>query len=181
MNILLNLPRLPILLLAVILSSTVFLTSCNSDKKQAASQYATNGSYATYPSDGHYNPYPTGSKPAPTSATNSQFQEYTEAPPPPSQPKKSSTTASTTSTKKKKSPTTGTSTSKTASTTKKKSTDSTTKSKTTSPASGTTYIVKQSETLYGIAHKNHVTVSKLKSVNNLTSDIIHPGMKLKIP
>ncbi len=183
----LHLPRHGLLLsfgLTILLSA--FLTSCKSTQGQDGAQYATNGQYATSPSDGHYNPYPSGGTPPATSSTQSQYQQYTEAPAPPSQPKKSST--STASTKKKKSTTSSSSNSKTASTTKKKSTDKTTSktadkstSKTTSAASGTTYAVKQGDTLYGIAHKNHVTISKLKSTNNLTSDSIHPGMKLKIP
>lgn len=168
-------PRLLLSFALAILLSTAFLTSCKTTNNQDGAQYATNGQYATYPSDGHYNPYPSGSKPPATSSTQSQYQQYNEAPPSPSQPKKSSASASTT--KKKKSPT---STSKTDSTTKKKSTGSTT-SKTASSGSGTTYIVKQTDTLYGISRKYHVTVSKLKSTNNLTSDSIHPGMKLKIP
>lgn len=170
-----------------ILFSTEFLTSCKTTKNQDGAQYATNGSYATSPSDGHYNPYPSGGTPAATSSTQSQYQQYNEAPPPPSQPKKS--TASATSSKKKSSTTGKTAaasksssiTKKTASTTTKKKTPGSTASKTTSSASGPTYVVKQSDTLYGIAHKKHVTVSKLKIANNLTSDVIRAGMKLKIP
>ncbi len=173
-------PSLSLSFNLAILLSTTFLSSCKTTEKQDGAQYATNGQYATYPSDGHYNPYPAGSKPLATSSTQSQYQQYNEAPPPPSQPKKSSTSASSTSTKKKKPSTSNSSTSKTASTTKKKPSGSTT-SKTASSASGTTYVVKQSDTLYGISRKFHVTVSKLKSTNNLTSDVIRSGMKLKIP
>ena len=44
------------------------------------------------------------------------------------------------------------------------------------------YIKKVSgDTLYGIARKFNTTVNDLKSLNNLTSDILQIGQKLKIP
>ncbi|WP_276609657.1 LysM peptidoglycan-binding domain-containing protein [Phragmitibacter flavus] len=43
------------------------------------------------------------------------------------------------------------------------------------------YTVKKGDTLYRIALNNGVTVSKLKSANGLTSDIIRPGQSLVIP
>lgn len=43
------------------------------------------------------------------------------------------------------------------------------------------YIVQDNETLYGIARAHHTTVNQLKAANNLKSNIIFVGSKLKIP
>jgi LysM repeat protein len=43
------------------------------------------------------------------------------------------------------------------------------------------YTVKSGDTLSRIAQKYHVTVSALKRKNNLKSDLIRTGQKLKIP
>ena len=44
-----------------------------------------------------------------------------------------------------------------------------------------TYTVQKGDTLYGIANKLGTTVSELKSINNLTSDILSIGQVLKVP
>ena len=44
-----------------------------------------------------------------------------------------------------------------------------------------TYTVQKGDTLYGIANKLGTTVSELKGVNNLTSDVLSIGQVLKVP
>ena len=43
------------------------------------------------------------------------------------------------------------------------------------------YIVKKGDTLYAIANKYDTTVDNLKSINNLTTDLLSIGQVLKIP
>ena len=43
-----------------------------------------------------------------------------------------------------------------------------------------TYIVKPNDSLYKIAEKYGTTITKIKNLNNLTSDTIYPGAILKI-
>jgi peptidoglycan DL-endopeptidase LytE len=47
-------------------------------------------------------------------------------------------------------------------------------------ASGSIYVVKSGDTLWGIAKSNGLTISGLKSMNGLTSDTIFPGQTLKV-
>ena len=49
------------------------------------------------------------------------------------------------------------------------------------PAGSTTYTVKSGDTLSGIAAQFGTTVQAIKSLNGLTSNVIHPGQVLKIP
>jgi peptidoglycan endopeptidase LytE len=54
---------------------------------------------------------------------------------------------------------------------------------TTTPSTtdaATTYTVKSGDTLYGIAKTYNTTVSQIKSLNNLTSDIIYVGQRLRV-
>ena len=43
-----------------------------------------------------------------------------------------------------------------------------------------TYTVKSGDSLYSIASKNNTTVAKLKSLNNLTSNKIQAGQKIRL-
>ncbi len=52
---------------------------------------------------------------------------------------------------------------------------------TVSTAKALTYTVKKGDSLGKIAKKFHVTVTSLKRINHLRSNIIYPGQKLKIP
>jgi LysM repeat protein len=50
-----------------------------------------------------------------------------------------------------------------------------------SASSGGTYTVKSGDSLWLIANRNKTTVAKLKAANNLTSETIKPGQKLRLP
>ena len=51
----------------------------------------------------------------------------------------------------------------------------------TPPADGTPYVVKARDSLARIAHLHHTSVAKLKTANNLNSDLLRIGQKLVIP
>lgn len=156
------------------------LVSCQSTKNTASTDpYATN-----FGADGGYNPYPGQSGYASPSTSYQapsypQAPTYTQAPtqsystPPSSDPyafsapktSPSGYSSSSSSTKKK----TSSSSAKKSTSTKKKS------------SSGSRYTVQKGDTLYGIARKKGTTVSKIRSANGLSGDIIRPGQSLKIP
>lgn len=56
----------------------------------------------------------------------------------------------------------------------------TTTASTSTTASGSTYVVKSGDTLWGISRTHGLSISGLKSLNGLTSDVIHPGQTLKV-
>jgi LysM repeat protein len=130
---------------------------------------AAGGEYPEYASDGGYNPYPgsgggvdqyqqyqqTQQQPA----YQQQYQQYTPPQqsysPPSYEPEPSYTPPAPSAPKKKKT--------------------------SSARVGGGSYTVKKGDTLYRIALNNKVTVSRLKSANGLTSDIIRPGQVLKIP
>lgn len=49
------------------------------------------------------------------------------------------------------------------------------------PDSGINYVVKKGDNLYSIAQKYNTTVNEIKSLNNLTSNLLSVGQTLKIP
>lgn len=49
------------------------------------------------------------------------------------------------------------------------------------PDSGINYVVKKGDNLYSIAQKYNTTVNEMKSLNNLTSNLLSVGQTLKIP
>ena len=51
----------------------------------------------------------------------------------------------------------------------------------TTTSNYTIYTVKKGDSLWKIANQYHISISTIKSLNNLTSNIIYPGQKLKLP
>jgi LysM repeat protein len=56
-----------------------------------------------------------------------------------------------------------------------------TKPKSKPKPTSTTYTVKSGDTLSGIAGRYGTTVAKLRSINDISGSMIHPGQKLKVP
>lgn len=165
-----------------------FLASCQNGLK-SNDPYVSN-----YGNDGAYNPYP--NQPGTMQSGHTQTTPtYTTPPAPPPQtdpyafsgpsttPSKPSSSSSTHATKPKSSTKSTASTgSKSKGSGSTKSTKSTAKSGTKKSSSGSSgYKVQQGDTLYGIARKKGSSVSKIKAANHLSSDIIRPGMTLKVP
>lgn len=50
-----------------------------------------------------------------------------------------------------------------------------------SPAPSSTYVVKAGDTLFKIAKENHLSVTKIKETNNLSSNLLKIGQKLTLP
>jgi peptidoglycan DL-endopeptidase LytE len=46
--------------------------------------------------------------------------------------------------------------------------------------SSATYVVKSGDTLWGISRNYNMSISQLKSLNGLSSDVIHPGQTLRV-
>lgn len=144
--------------------------ACKSTKSGSTGYDAEYPQYATTDGGGAYNPYPsagggtpqyeqyTPSPAAPT--TEPAIPEYTSEPVIPKTPPKPKSTAGSTP---------------------KKSTTTANKSTTVKKSAGGSYTVQSGDTLYGIAKKKGASVSKIKSANHLTSDLIRPGQKLVIP
>jgi LysM repeat protein len=61
------------------------------------------------------------------------------------------------------------------------STDATAVAAPAADVSGANYTVKSGDSLWKVARQQHVTVAALKQVNNLTSDSLKVGQKLRIP
>lgn len=151
----------------------MLMASCKSTKDTGyedpyVSNFATDGGYNPYPgsgaaSSGYESPAPAPATPsyeAPPAADDYAFNA-------PAKPAPS--TASTSSAKPK--PKT------TASSTPKKKTTTTVKKS----SSGRTHTVTKGDTLYGLARKYGTTVTKIKSANGMSGDMIRLGQKVKIP
>lgn len=148
----------------------MLMASCKSTKDTGyedpyVSNFATDGGYNPYPgsgaaSSGYETPAPAPAAPsyeAPPAADDYAFDAPSKPAPSPSS-SKPKTSSSSSSTPKKK----------TTSTAKKSS-------------SGRTHTVTKGDTLYGLARKYGTTVTKIKSANGMSGDMIRLGQKVKIP
>lgn len=158
--------HLPALLVPLLLASCKSTNDTGYEDPYVAN-FATDGGYNPYPGStggGYEQPAPaaptytapsTPSYEAPPAADDYAFDAPSKPAPAPSKPKTSSSSGSTA----------------------KKKTTSTAKKATSSP----THTVARGDTLYGLARKYGTTVSKIKSANGLSGDLIRQGQKLKIP
>jgi LysM repeat protein len=153
----------------------LMMVSCKSTKDSGyedpyVSNFGTDGGYNPYPSGGGYEQPSTAYTPAsaPTTPTTPTY----ETPPAtddyafnaPAKP------APTTTVKPKTSSNSSSSAAKKSTTAKKKAS-----------SSGRSHTVTRGETLYGLARKYGTSVTKIKSANGLSGDMIRIGQKLKIP
>jgi nucleoid-associated protein YgaU len=155
----------------------MLMASCKSTKDTGyedpyVSNFATDGGYNPYPgsgaaSSGYETPAPAPATPsyeAPPAADDYAFDA-------PAKPAPSTASSSSSSAKPKPKTTTTAS-----STPKKKSTTTVKKS-----SSGRSHTVTKGDTLYGLARKYGTTVTKIKSANGMSGDMIRLGQKVKIP
>ncbi len=157
--------KAPRLLSALLLS--LLAVSCKSTKSEYEDPYVSN-----FGNDGSYNPYPDSggySQPSSYSYSAPSTPSYETPPSDPYAFTSSSSSSSTSSSSSSSKP--------------KASTASKPKPKTTAAKKSTsrTHTVVRGDTLYGLARKYGSTVSKIKSANGLSGDLIRIGQKLKIP
>ena len=172
--------------LLTLITLALGLASCENGKNPLHKSGSTQDDLyvSNVPSDGGYHPYPN----QPGQIAGPAAPTYTPPPAPVapdlyafnstsgSKPKTSGTSSGGSSG--------GSSTPrKTTASTKPKSKSSSSKSGSTAKkkSSGGSYKVVSGDSLYAIARKRGTTVAKIKAANSLSTDLIHPGLVLKIP
>lgn len=150
--------------LSALLLSLLAVSCKNTQDSQYEDPYVSN-----FGNDGGYNPYPDSggySQPAPSTPSYDT---------PPSDPYAfSSSSSSSGSSSSSYTPP------KTSTSSPKPKTSSSSKS-TAKKSSSRSHTVARGDTLYGLARKYGTSVSKIKSANGLSSDLIRIGQRLKIP
>jgi nucleoid-associated protein YgaU len=151
--------KVPHLLFALLFS--MLAVSCKSTQNsEYEDPYVSN-----FGNDGNYNPYPDGggySQPSYSAPSTPSYEA------PPSDPYAFSSSSSSTPSSSSYSP-------------PKTSTSSKPKTSTVKKSSSRTHTVVRGDTLYGLARKYGSSVSKIKSANGLSGDLIRIGQRLKIP